>query len=69
VEFFTRDQLYVADEEFFCGTAVEFTPVCEIDYITIGSGKPGPVTKKLSNLFFDVVRGREEKYLEWLSFC
>ena len=67
-EFFTRDQLYVADEAFFCGTAAEVTPVCEIDYITIGSGKPGPVTKKLLNLFFDVVHGREEKYPEWLSF-
>ena len=67
-EFFTRDQLYVAEEVFFCGTAAEITPVYEIDYITIGSGKPGPVTKKLSNLFFDVANGREEKYLEWLSF-
>lgn len=67
-EFFTRDQLYVAEEVFFCGTAAEITPVYEIDYITIGSGKPGPVTKKLSNLFFDVANGREEKYLKWLSF-
>jgi branched-chain amino acid aminotransferase len=66
-EFFTRDQLYIANEAFFCGTAAEVTPVCEVDYITIGSGKPGPITKKLSNLFFDVVRGRNEKYLKWLS--
>jgi len=67
-EFFTRDQIYTADEVFFCGTAAEVTPVCEIDYIAIGSVKPGPVTQKLSNMFFDVVHGREEKYLKWLSF-
>src|SRR4030042_4538302 len=67
-EFFTRDQLYSADEVFFCGTAAEVTPVCEVDYITIGSGKPGALTQKLSNLFFNVVHGRNENYLEWLSF-
>jgi len=67
-EFFTRDHLYGAEEVFFCGTAAEVTPVSEIDYITIGSGKPGPITKKLSDLFFDVVHGRKEKYTEWLSF-
>lgn len=66
--YFTRDQLYTADEVFFCGTAAEVTPVREIDYIAIGNGTPGAVTKKISSLFFDVVHGKVEKYLEWLSF-
>jgi branched-chain amino acid aminotransferase len=67
-EFFTRDQLYTADEVFFCGTAAEVTPVREVDYIAIGYGKPGPVTIKMSNLFFNAVQGKEEQYLKWLSF-
>ncbi len=67
-ESFTRDQLYNADEVFYCGTAAEVTPVCEIDYIRIGTGKPGPTTRKLSVRFFDAVHGKEEKYLKWLTF-
>lgn len=67
-EFFSRDQLYTADEVFFCGTAAEITPVSEIDFISIGSGKPGFLTKKLSDHFFNIVHGRDEKYMNWLSF-
>jgi branched-chain amino acid aminotransferase len=67
-EFFTRDQLYTADEVFFVGTAAEATPVCEIDNISIGTGKPGPVTQKLCDLFFEAARGRNEKHQQWLSF-
>jgi branched-chain amino acid aminotransferase len=67
-EFITRDQLYTADEVFFCGTAVEITPVREIDFIVIGSGKPGPVTKHLREKFFDVVSAKDDRYLRWLSF-
>jgi len=67
-EFFTRDQIYCADEVFFCGTAAEIVPVCEIDYITIGLGKPGALTHELSNIFFDVVHGRSKKCQEWLSY-
>jgi branched-chain amino acid aminotransferase len=67
-EFFTRDQLYTAEEIFFCGTAAELTPVREIDYITIGMGKPGPMTRKISGYFFDVVHGEKENYVKWLSF-
>jgi branched-chain amino acid aminotransferase len=66
-EFFTRDQLYTADEAFFAGTAAELTPVREVDHITIGSGKPGPITQKLSRVFFDVVHGKEEAYSKWLT--
>jgi len=67
-ECITRDQLYTADEVFFCGTAAEVTPVREIDFITIGSGSPGPITKELTRLFFDVVRGKDPRYLSWLCF-
>lgn len=67
-EFFTRDQLYIADEAFFCGTAAEITPIREIDYITIGNGEVGSVTRKIIVLFFAVVQGKVERYLNWLSF-
>jgi len=66
-EFFTRDQLYNADEVFFAGTAAEITPVSEIDFIYIGSGKPGPLTKKLTAMFFEVVHGERQEYRNWLT--
>jgi branched-chain amino acid aminotransferase len=66
-ERFTRDELYTAQEVFFTGTAAEVTPIREVDDRTIGTGTAGPVTRKLQALFFDVVRGREEKYDEWLD--
>lgn len=66
---FTRDELYTADECFLCGTAVEVTPVREIDDRPIGAGKPGSITKFLQNLYFDVVAGKIEKYAaKWLTF-
>ena len=67
-EFFARDYIYNADEVFFCGTAAEITPVCEIDHIKIGSGKPGDLTTALSRLFFDAVHGKSDHYADWLSF-
>ncbi|NIQ37490.1 MAG: branched-chain amino acid transaminase [Proteobacteria bacterium] len=66
-EKFTRDELYSADEVFFTGTAAEVTPIREVDDRAIGAGAPGPITRKLQALFFDVVRGREKKYAEWLD--
>lgn len=66
-ERFTRDELYTAQEAFFTGTAAEVTPIREVDDRTIGDGVAGPVTRKLQALFFDVVRGREGKYEEWLD--
>ncbi|HVY05623.1 MAG TPA: branched-chain amino acid transaminase [Burkholderiales bacterium] len=62
----TRDDLYIADEVFFTGTAAEVTPVREVDGRTVGAGKRGPVTEKLQAMFFDVVNGRSEKYRHWL---
>jgi branched-chain amino acid aminotransferase len=62
----TRDDLYIADEVFFTGTAAEVTPIREVDGRTVGTGKRGPLTEKLQSMFFDVVNGRSEKYAHWL---
>lgn len=62
----TRDDLYIADEVFFTGTAAEVTPVREVDGRVVGTGKRGPLTEKLQSMFFDVVNGRSEKYRHWL---
>jgi branched-chain amino acid aminotransferase len=64
----TRDDLYIADEVFFTGTAAEVTPVREVDGRTVGAGKRGPLTEKLQSMFFDVVNGRTEKYRHWLHY-
>lgn len=63
----TRDELYVADEAFFTGTAAEVTPIREVDGRTIGNGGRGPLTEKLQTLFFDQVQGRRNEYPEWLT--
>lgn len=63
----TRDEVYIADEAFFTGTAAEVTPIRELDRITLGSGSRGPVTEKIQAAFFDIVNGRNPKYAEWLT--
>jgi len=63
----TRDEVYIADEAFFTGTAAEVTPIRELDRIEIGSGARGPITEKIQSAFFDIVNGRNRKYAEWLS--
>jgi branched-chain amino acid aminotransferase len=67
-ERFTRDELYIADEVFLTGTAAEITPIREVDGRAIGDGIPGPITKRLQTRFFDVVKGRDEKFIGWLDF-
>ncbi len=64
----SRDELYTADEVFFTGTAAEVTPVREIDDRMIGSGSRGPVTERLQERFFKVVRGAGEDHTDWLTF-
>jgi len=64
---FSRDGLYIADEAFFCGTAAEVTPIREVDDRAVGEGKPGPVTKRIQRAFFDVVKGADSRYAEWLD--
>ncbi len=67
-ERFSRDDLYVADEAFFTGTAAEITPIREVDQRTIGEGLPGPLTRKLQDTFFQVVRGGKSEYEHWLTY-
>jgi len=64
---FTRDELYTADEAFLTGTAAEVTPIREIDNRAIGEGRRGPVTHLLQSAFFDVVKGKDAKYRDWLT--
>ena len=67
-ERFTRDELYTAQEAFFTGTAAELTPIREVDNRTIGNGNPGPITKDLQAAFFDIVKGKNPEYREWLDY-
>lgn len=67
-ERFTRDELYTAHEAFFTGTAAELTPIREVDDRVIGNGKPGPITKELQATFFDIVKGKNPNYKEWLDY-
>jgi branched-chain amino acid aminotransferase len=62
-----REMLLVADEVFFVGTAAEITPIRSIDKMNVADGKPGPITRKLQEMFFDVVRNGNDKY-QWLDF-
>jgi branched-chain amino acid aminotransferase len=63
----TRDQLWLADEVFFTGTAAEVTPVREVDNRAIGEGTVGPITKKIQARFFEIVRGSDTSHPEWLT--
>jgi branched-chain amino acid aminotransferase len=63
----TRDEVYIADEAFFTGTAAEVTPIRELDGRRIGNGQRGPLTEKLQTMYFDLVHGRSSKYPEWLT--
>ena len=65
---FARDELYIADEAFFTGTAAELTPIREVDNRMIGSGRPGPITHKLQQAFFRVVQGKDDTFKEWLTY-
>jgi len=65
-ERFTRDEVYIADEAFFTGTAAEVTPVRELDDRAIG--KPGPVTVEMQKAYFALIRGEDTRHLDWLSF-
>jgi len=65
---FTRDELYIADEAFFTGTAAEITPIREVDDRGIGKGERGPVTEHIQKTFFDAVQGKDDRYTDWLSY-
>ena len=64
----TRDDVYIADEAFFTGTAAEVTPIRELDNRVIGEGRRGPVTTRIQSLFFDLVNGRLPAHEDWLAY-
>lgn len=64
---FTRDEVYISDEAFFTGTAAEITPIREVDGRSIGSGKPGEITRKIQSIFFEIVKGKRKEYDSWLT--
>lgn len=64
----TRDEVYIADEAFFTGTAAEVTPIREVDDRPIGTGSRGPITERLQSRYFDVVHGRDSRHEGWLTF-
>ena len=63
----TQDEVYIADEAFFTGTAAEVTPIIEVDRRRIGDGRPGPVTRRLQQRFFACVRGQDPRHADWLT--
>ena len=65
----STDDLAKADELFFCGTAVEVTPIKELDGRVIGDGKPGPITRRIQRTFYDAVHGRLPQYRDWLAYA
>ncbi|MBE3128626.1 MAG: branched chain amino acid aminotransferase, partial [Actinobacteria bacterium] len=67
-KYICRDELYISDEVFFTGTAAEVTPIKEIDKYQIGEGKRGPVTEKIQEKYFALVKGKDQKYLDWLDY-
>lgn len=64
----SRDEVYIADEAFFTGTAAEITPIRELDWRVIGEGKAGPIAKRLQEEFFAIVQGKNQKYRKYLTF-
>ncbi|SCZ51979.1 branched-chain amino acid transaminase [Thiohalomonas denitrificans] len=64
----TRDEVYIADEAFFSGTAAEVTPIREVDNRAIGEGRRGPITERLQSMYFDQVLGRRDSHPEWLTY-
>jgi branched-chain amino acid aminotransferase len=65
----TRDEVYIADEVFFTGSAAEVTPIREVDNRIIGNGSRGPITEKLQTMYFDVVKGKSPAHQSWLTVC
>ncbi len=63
----TRDEVYIADEAFFTGTAAEVTPIREVDGRQIGAGRRGPVTERLQKAYFDLVAGKAAGHADWLT--
>ena len=67
-EMLPRELLYIADEAFFAGTAVEITPIRSVDKITVGNGKRGPITEAIQRTFFDIINGEKPDTHNWLTY-
>jgi branched-chain amino acid aminotransferase len=63
----SRSEVYIADEMFLCGTGVQMSPVIEVDHRPIGSGSVGPITRQLAEAYFNAVRGRDPRFMHWLT--
>ena len=68
IDIISLEDLYAADEVFYCGSASEVTPIRTIDNHQIGNGEAGELTLKLQEKYYDIVRGKHEKYFSWLTF-
>jgi branched-chain amino acid aminotransferase len=66
-EIFSRDELYLADEAFLTGTAAEVVPIRAVDDRAVGTGKPGPITTEVQQTYFATVRGKVDRYKDWLN--
>ena len=64
----SKNDLFNADEVFYCGSASEVTPIREIDNHLVGNGKAGELTLELQKMYYEIVRGKHEKYFNWLTF-
>lgn len=62
-----RTELYIADEAFFCGSGHEVQPIVSIDHYPVGEGKVGPLTRNIQDLYFDIAKGKVDKYRKWLT--
>jgi branched-chain amino acid aminotransferase len=62
-----RTELYISDEMFMCGTGVQISPVTSVDRRDVGTGEIGPITKRISQIYFDAVRGKDARYKDWLT--
>lgn len=60
-----RTELYISDEAFYCGTGAQVSPIVEIDHRKLGDGKVGPIATELQKLYFEVVKGKVDKYKKW----
>lgn len=69
IKYFTRDEIYIADEAFLTGTAAEVTPVSALDGRKVKDGKPGAITLTLQKKYLDCCHGKDKKFLNWLTFC
>lgn len=62
-----RTELYICDEMFMCGTGVQIGPVTSVDRRDVGTGQVGPITTRISKIYFDAVRGKDARYKDWLT--